>query len=132
QMGWDYEGSRFLDEVKFGRVGANAAKRALQLLGAKKIAPLKGSILLDSSVTSEFLGIFASALSSESVQKGKSMLAGKKGEQVLSPLLNIIDNGLLDGKLGSKPFDGEGVPTRSKTLIEGGVLKGFLYNTYTA
>ncbi|MBF0506694.1 MAG: TldD/PmbA family protein [Nitrospirae bacterium] len=132
QMGWDYEGSRFLDDVKFGRVGANAAKRALQLLGAKKIAPLKGSILLDSSVASEFLGIFASALSSESVQKGKSMLAGKKEEQVLSPLLNIIDNGLLDGKLGSKPFDGEGVPTRSKTLIEGGVLKGFLYNTYTA
>ncbi len=132
QMGWDYEGSRFLDEVKFGRVGANAAKKAVQLLGAKKIASLKGSILLDSSVASEFLGIFASALSSESVQKGKSMLAGKKGEQVLSPLLNVIDNGLIEGKLGSKPFDGEGVPTRSKTLIEGGVLKGFLYNTYTA
>jgi len=132
QTGWDYEGSRFFNEVNFKRVGVNAAKKALQLLGAKKIRPMKGFILLDSSVASEFLGIFASALSSESVQKGKSMLAGKKGEQVLSPLLNITDNGLLDGKPGSKPFDGEGVPARSKVLVEKGVLKGFLYNTYTA
>src|SRR5208337_866748 len=109
QMGYDYEGSRFLDDAAFGRVGSNAAKKALQLLGAKKIAPIKGFILLDSSVAVEFLGILAYALSSESVQKGKSMLAGKKEEQVMSPLLNIIDNGLLAGKLGSKPFDGEGV-----------------------
>ena len=132
QMGYDYEGSRFLDDAAFGRVGSNAAKKALQLLGAKKIAPIKGFILLDSSVAVEFLGILAYALSSESVQKGKSMLAGKKEEQVMSPLLNIIDNGLLAGKLGSKPFDGEGVPTTRKALIEKGVLTGFLYNIYTA
>ncbi len=132
QMGYDYEGSRFLDEAAFGRVGSNAAKMALQLLGAKKIASLKGSILLDSSVAVEFLGVLSFALSSESVQKGKSMLAGKKGEQVISPLLNIIDNGLLAGKLGSKPFDGEGVPTTRKALIEKGVLTGLLYNSYTA
>ena len=132
QMGYDYEGSRFLDDAAFGRVGNNAAKQALQLLGAKKIAPIKGFILLDSSVAVDFLGLLAFALSSESVQKGKSMLAGKKGEQVISPLLNIIDNGLLDGKLGSKPFDGEGVPTTHKALIEKGMLMGYLYNTYTA
>jgi len=132
QMGYDYQGSRFLDESAFGRVGSNAAKNALRLLGAKKIPPVKGFILLDSSVAAEFLGILAFALSSESVQKGKSMLAGKKGEQVMSPLLNIIDNGLLAGKLGSKPFDGEGVPTTHKALIEKGVLMGLLYNCYTA
>ncbi len=132
QMGSDYEGSRFLDDSAFERVGRNAAKKALELLGAKKIAPTKGFIILDSSVAVEFLGILAFALSSESVQKGKSMLSGKKGEQVISPLLNIIDNGLLAGKLGSKPFDGEGVPSTHKALIEKGVLMGYLYNTYTA
>lgn len=132
QMGWDFEGSRFLGDVAFDRVGTNAAKRALQLLGAKRIAPAKGFVILENSVASEFLAVLASALSSESVQKGKSMLAGKKGELVMSPMINIIDNGLLDGKSGSKPFDGEGVPTEFKVLIEGGVLKGFLYNTYTA
>ncbi|MBI3592041.1 MAG: TldD/PmbA family protein [Nitrospirae bacterium] len=132
QMGWDYEGSRFLKDVSFEQVGRNAAKNALRLLGAEKISPLKGFILLDSSIASDFLGVLSSALSSESVQKGKSMLAGKKGEPVASPGLNILDNGLLDGRLGSKPVDDEGVPTSNKTLIEKGILKGFLYNTYTA
>lgn len=132
QMGWDYEGSRVLDEKSFARVGANAAKRALQLLGARKINPAKGFILLDNSVVVEFLGILASSLSSDSVQKGKSMFAGKKGEGVVSPLLSIIDDGLLDGMTGSRPFDGEGVPAQSNVLVDKGVLKGFLYNTYTA
>jgi PmbA protein len=60
------------------------------------------------------------------------MLAGKKGELVVSPRLNIIDSGLLEGRLGSKPVDDEGIPTTHKTLIEKGILTGFLYNTYTA
>lgn len=132
QMGWDYEGSRFLKEVSFEQVGRNAAKRAVQLLGARKITSAKGFVLLDNSIVSEFLGLLSSALSAESVQKKKSMLAGKIGETVLSEKLNIIDNGLLDGRLGSKPVDDEGFPTANKTLIEKGVLKGFLYNTYTA
>ncbi|MFZ5998148.1 MAG: TldD/PmbA family protein [Nitrospirota bacterium] len=132
QMGWDYEGSRFLQDLSFERVGRKGARRALQLLGAKKITPLRGFVLLDNSIASEFLGIFATALSSESVQKKKSMLAGKKGAQVASAGINIIDSGLLAGRLGSKPADDEGVPTSSKVLIERGVLNGYLYNTYTA
>lgn len=132
QMGWDYEGSRFLKDISFQQVGSRAARRAFQLLGAKKITSVKGFILLDNSVASEFLGLFSSALSAESVQKGKSMLAGKIGKSVLSHRLNVIDSGLLDRKLGSKPVDDEGVPTTSKTLIENGILKSFLHNTYTA
>ncbi|MEW6118002.1 MAG: TldD/PmbA family protein [Nitrospirota bacterium] len=132
QMGWDYEGSRFLQDLSFERVGRKGARRALQLLGAKKITPLRGFVLLDNSIASEFLGIFATAISSESVQKKKSMLAGKKGAQVASAGINIIDSGLLAGRLGSKPVDDEGVPTSSKVLIERGVLNGYLYNTYTA
>ena len=131
QMGWDYEGSRFLRDISFEQVGRNAAQRALQLLGARKTSPVKGFVLLDSSVTTEFLGILSSAFSSESVQKKKSMLAGKRGELVLSRKLDVIDTGLLEGRLGSKPVDDEGVPTTHKRLIEKGVLNGFLYNTYT-
>jgi PmbA protein len=132
QLGWDYQGSRFLKDVSFEDVGRNAARRAAQLLGACKINPIKGFVLLDNSVSTEFLGILSSALSSESVQKKKSMLADKKGKQVLSDRLNIIDSGLLDGKLGSKPVDDEGVPTSHKILIGKGILNGYLYNTYTA
>jgi PmbA protein len=60
------------------------------------------------------------------------MLAGKKGELVISQRLNIIDSGLINGKLGSKPVDDEGVATTYKILIDKGVLNGFLYNTYTS
>jgi len=132
QMGWDYQGSRFLNEISFQNVGINAAIRALQLLGAKKITPLKGFVLLSNAVSSEFLGILHAALSAESVQKKKSMFAGKVGETVISNRINIIDSGVLNGKLGSKPFDDEGVPTMHKTLINSGALTGFLHNTYTA
>jgi PmbA protein len=132
QMGWDFEGSRFLKDVSFESVGRNAARRALNLLGARKTMPVKGSILLDNSIIVDFLGILSSALSSESVQKRKSMLAGKKGELVISRRLNIIDSGLINGKLGSKPVDDEGVATTYKILIDKGVLNGFLYNTYTS
>lgn len=132
QQAWEYDGSRFLDRVSFEEIGRNASAKALQLLGARKIRPVRGAVLLDHSVVSEFLGILSSALCADSVQKGKSMLAGKIGEQVTSSRINIIDSGLLDAGLGSRPFDAEGVPASEKYLIEGGVLKGFLHNTYTA
>ncbi len=132
QMGWDYCGSRFLRDINFGEIGGTAALRALQALGAKKISSTKGFVLLDHSVAVDFLGILSSALSSEAVQKNKSMLAGKMGETVISPRLDVLDSALLNGKLGSKPVDDEGVASTQKTLIEKGVLKGYLYNTYTA
>jgi PmbA protein len=132
QMAWEYDGSRFLGDITFSEIGRIAAVRALQLLGARKIKPARGFVLLDPSVTADFLGILSAALSAEAVQKKKSMLAGKIGEPVISPLLNIIDTGLLDGRLGSKPVDAEGVPSSEKVLIERGILKGFLHNTYTA
>ncbi|HSB51853.1 MAG TPA: TldD/PmbA family protein [Dissulfurispiraceae bacterium] len=132
QAGWDYEGSRFLRDVSFERVGKNAARRAISILGAEKTTPARGFVLLDSSVAYEFLSILSASLSAEAVQKGKSMLAQRKGDVVMSPLVNVVDNGLMVGKTGSRPVDAEGVPTTNKTLIERGVLKGFLFNTYCA
>jgi PmbA protein len=92
----------------------------------------KAHIILDNLTATEFMGIFASLLSSENVQKGKSLLSGKLGEKVISNRINIIDNGLLRGKLGSSPVDDEGVLCREKSLIREGILLGYLYNTYTA
>jgi PmbA protein len=131
-MGWDYDGSRFFNEVSFKDVGRVAAERATSLLGAVRISPFKGFVLLDNSVVCDFLAILASALSAESVQKKKSMLAGKLNELVMSRRLNIIDDALLKGKLGSKPSDDEGVETKRKLLIEQGTLQAFMHNTYTA
>ncbi len=132
QMGWDFDSSRFLGDISFEQVGRNAALRASRLLGARKIEGRRADVILDNSVTVDFLGIFASSLSSEAVQKGKSLLAGKIGRKVISEKINLVDSGLLRGRLGSSPVDGEGVPVKEKTAISKGVLRTYLYNTYTA
>jgi PmbA protein len=132
QTGWDFSGSRFLSDVSFEKTGRTAAERSLQLLGARTIAGSRTDVILDNSVTNDFLGIFASSLSSEALQKGKSMLKDKLGKTVISPMINIIDSGLRSGNLGSRPIDDEGVPTSEKILVHEGVLQAYLYNTYTA
>lgn len=132
QTGWDYRGSRFLKDISFEQVGRTAAKAAVRLLGSRKIQGLRTDIILDPTVAVDFLGVFASSLSSEAVQKGKSLLADRLNTEVISPSVTIMDSGLLPGKLGSKPFDDEGVATQSTSLIKDGVLLSYLYNTYTA
>lgn len=132
QMGWDFNGSRLLQDISFEDVGRNAAKRAVQLLGAKRINTVKAPIIIDNSVASEFLGIFASSFSAESVQKGRSLLKDKIGQKVISPKVNLVDSGIIPRRLGTRPFDDEGVITSEKVLIKEGVLQGFLHNTYTA
>lgn len=132
QMGWDADGSRFLKDISLEAVGINAAKRAVQLLGSRKINTTKAPVILDSSVAAEFLGVFASSLSAEAVQKGRSLLMGKVGQKALSSKINLIDSGLMQRRLGTRPFDDEGVATAAKVLIKEGVLQGYLHNTYTA
>ena len=131
-MGWDADGSRFLQDISFEDVGINAARRAVQMLGSKKINTIKAPVVLDNSVAAEFLGVFASSLTAESVQKGRSLLMGKAGQKVLSSKINFIDSGLIPRRLGTRPFDDEGVATSEKILVKEGILQGYLYNTYTA
>jgi PmbA protein len=132
RTGWDFSGSRFLSDVSFEKTGRTAAERSVQLLGAKTIAGSRTNVVLDNSVTIDFLGIFASSLSSEALQKGKSLLKDKLGKKIISPRINIIDSGLLSGNLGSRPVDDEGVTARAKILVHEGLLQAYLYNTYTA
>ena len=132
RTGWDFSGSRHLRDVSFESVGRTAAERAVRLLGARTIAGARIGVILENSVTVDFLGIFAASLSSEALQKGKSLLKDRLGQRVISPGVNIVDSGLRPGKLGSRPADDEGVPVREKTVVQEGVLQTFLYNTYTA
>ena len=132
QMGWDFMGGAFLSDVFFSKTGAGAAENALKLLGSKRTVPMKAPVVLSGAVAAEFLDVFASMLSAESVLKGKSLLRGRVGEGVISKNISIVDDGLLPHGMGSAPFDDEGVITLKKTLIEAGVLKGYMHNTCTA
>ena len=132
QMGFDYSSGRNLDEVDFSSVGAGAARRAIQLMGARHGSTAKVQVLLDPMIASQFLSVLAGMLSADSVQKGRSLLAGKVGERVFHETLTIIDNGLLATSPARRAIDGEGVPISKKVMIGRGVLAGYLYDTRTA
>jgi PmbA protein len=108
--------------------GAEAAQRAVALLGASKPKTTKTTVVLDPFVSASFFGVLSAALTAEAVQKGRSLFAGRLGEQVAGPGVTLTDDGIHPDGLASAPFDGEGVPCRRTTLIADGVLRGFLYN----
>ena len=132
QTGWDFAVSRRLSDINFSSIAAAASKKAIDLLGSRKITSVKVPVILDSSVASDFLGIFSSSLSAEAVQKKRSFLANKIGKNIISPIVNIFDDGLMPWRIGTKPVDDEGVPTSKKIIVSKGTLTGFIHNTYTA
>ena len=132
QTGWDFAVSRRLSDINFSSIAAAASKKAIDLLGSRKITSVKVPVILDSSVASDFLGIFSSSLSAEAVQKKRSFLANKIGKNIISPIVNIFDDGLMPWRIGTKPVDDEGVPTSKKMIVSKGALTGFIHNTYTA
>jgi PmbA protein len=132
QMGWDFGAGRFFRDIPFDDIGRNAAYRSASLLGARRMVGGKTDVILDNSVTVDFLGIFAASLSSEAVQKGRSLLAGRLGRKVISEKVNLTDSGCLSGRSGSSPVDDEGVASGETVVVRCGILENYLYNTYTA
>lgn len=132
QAGSDFDVKRFYRKLMIEEVGRRAAGKALDLLGARHLDSLKAPVILDAEVAGEFLSIMASGFSAESVQKKRSLFIGKLDKEVASPCITVYDDGLLEEGLGSAPADDETVPARKKTVIAGGTLAMYLYNTYTA
>jgi PmbA protein len=132
QAGSDFDVNRFYHKLQIEEVGRRAARKALDLLGARHIDSVRAPVILEAEVAGEFLSIMASGFSSENVQKKKSLFIGRLDKEVVSPLITVIDDGLLDGGLGTAPSDDETVPMKQKPVIEKGRLAMFLYNTYSA
>jgi PmbA protein len=132
QMGWEYSSSRRLNDIDLKAVGEESSRRAIELLGSRKISAVKVPVILSPSVAIDFLEILSASLSADAVQKGRSFLAGKTGKKIVSERLNIIDDGTMAWGSGSSPVDDEGVPSMRNVLVSEGVLQGFIHNTYTA
>ncbi len=132
QMGWDFSSSRRRSDVHLPTIGNQAAARAIELLGSRKISSVRVPVILSPQVAVDFLDILSASLSSEAVQKQRSFLIGKVGQTIISRMVDIIDDGTMAWRSGTKPVDDEGVPTMNKPLISGGSLQGYIYNTYTA
>jgi len=113
-------------------IGAEAAERALALVGARQPASRRCPVVLDAFVAASFIGFIGAMTSADAVQRGRSLFAGREGEEVADPALRLADVGTEPEGPSSAPFDGEGTPTRSTPLIEDGRLLGFLYDSRTA
>jgi PmbA protein len=113
-------------------IGREAARRAIRKLGARKIATREVPIVFESEAAEELLGDFFQAVDGSAVFRRASFLVGKLGETIGAPQLTIIDDGLMRGAIGSRPFDGEGLASRRTVVVENGVLNNYLLNTYTA
>ena len=113
-------------------IGAEAAERALALVGARQPESRRCPVVLDAFVAASFIGFIGAMLSADAVQRGRSLFAGREGDEVADPALRLADDGTDPDGPSSAPFDGEGTPTGRTGLIEEGRLLGFLYDSRTA
>ncbi|MHB1375992.1 MAG: TldD/PmbA family protein [Candidatus Humimicrobiaceae bacterium] len=122
------------DPQKFNleKIAQEAVNKSIVLLGAKKIKSTNSDILLDNFVSSQFLGVIASILTADSVQKGKSLFKDKLGKKIFGENINIFDSGIMKEGFYSKPFDAEGVNKGSTQIFKEGVLQTYLYDCYSA
>jgi PmbA protein len=112
-------------------VGRKAAERALRRLGAVKVETQRAPVIFEPRISRSLLGNLFEAVDGRAIYRKASFLAGKLGEKIADERITIIDDGTIPGLFGSSPFDDEGVPTRRTPVIERGVLKSYLLNTYT-
>ena len=132
QIGYHGEAARRYGEFEPARVGEAAAKRAVEKLGAKPLATQKVPVVLDPWMAMELLRAIGPLFSSDNVLKGRSLFANKIGQRVANEKITIVDDARRPRGLRSAPFDGEGVATTTRTLIDRGVLGGYLTSLKTA
>ena len=113
-------------------VGQVAAQRTLRRLGARKVKTSKVPIVFENTVSGSLIGHIFEAVNGDSVYRGASYLADKLGNKIAGDNVTVIDDGTLPGLFGTSAFDSEGVASRKTVVVENGVLKSYLLNTYTA
>lgn len=121
-----------LDEVKPKEMAAQGVEEALGKLGGKSIPSGTYNTIIYNEAMVQLLETFAGTFSGDAAQKGLSLLKGKEGQMIASPIVTIVDDPLMDGGLASAPFDDEGVATFTKELVFEGKLNTLLHNLKTA
>jgi PmbA protein len=135
--GWWSSARRMGDLESPEAVGKEAARRTVRRLGARRVATQQVPIVFAPEVARSLVGSVVEAVSGDAIWRHASYLAGKLGEQIGAATINIIDDNVMllptgVGGFGSTPFDGEGLPTRRTVVVEGGVLRNYMLNTYAA
>ena len=128
---YEYTSRCHLKDIKEAEeLGKLAAEQTVRKLSPKKIGSEKISLIFDKRIAKGILSIFASAISSSAISRGTSFLKDKINQKIFSDKINILDKPDILKGLGSKSFDTEGVKTNTLKLVEQGVLKHYLVDTY--
>jgi PmbA protein len=132
QTGHGVSVGRRLEDLDVAEAAGDAVDRATRMLGSRPAPSRRLTVLLDPHVTASFLGVIGATLNGGAVLKGRSLFAGRVGEEVASPLLTLVDDPTDTDSLGAAAFDAEGLASRRNALVEAGVLQAFLYDTWSA
>jgi PmbA protein len=112
-------------------IGRIAARRAVRRLGARRVKTAEVPVIFDPEMAATLVRHIAGAASGPALYRRASFLVGKLGERIAAPSVTIVDDGTIPGALGSRPFDGEGLSVRRTVLVDQGVLRSYLLDTYT-
>ncbi|HEX4338027.1 MAG TPA: metallopeptidase TldD-related protein [Polyangiaceae bacterium] len=112
-------------------VGAEAARRTLRQLSPRKVATCEAPVVFDKEAARSIIGTFAGCIVGGSVWRKSTYLLGREGTPVGSALLDITDDPLIVRGPASRPYDGEGLASRRNVVVESGVLKTFLLDSYS-
>ena len=113
-------------------VGRCAAERAIRRLGPQKVVTQRAPIVFEPRIARTLLNHLFDAVSGSAVYRKATFLADKLGQQIAAPGITVVDDATMPRLFGSSPFDDEGVPSRRTVVIENGILRNFLLNTYSA
>lgn len=128
--GWTSSRRRFRDLEPPEEVARKAVERTVRQLHPRKVATRDVPVVFEPEMTGWLLGFLFSCVSGTAVHQRSTFLADRLGETIAAPGVTVVDDALLPGRPGSRPFDAEGVPCRRTTVIGSGVLTSFLTNTY--
>jgi PmbA protein len=113
-------------------IGRTAARRALRRLGGRKVKTVEVPVVFDPDTAASLVRSIAGAASGPALYRRASFLLDRLGKRIAVPAVTIVDDGLIPRALGSRPFDGEGLATRTTTLVGEGVLESYLLDSYSA
>jgi PmbA protein len=131
--GYHWTSSRFLAALAGDEeVGLEAARRTLAKIGSRKIATCEVPVVFSPDAGRGLLGQLAGVISGGAVWRKSSYLAQREGTAVASPLVTVVDDPLVRRGPGSRPFDAEGLATRTNVVLSEGVLRTFLCDVYSA
>ncbi|MDH5386078.1 MAG: TldD/PmbA family protein, partial [Candidatus Aminicenantes bacterium] len=129
---WSSSQRYFKDLEPPEKIAQRAVERTVRQIRPRKIQTQNVSVIFEPPMTSWLLGFLFSCVSGMAVYQKLSFLADKLGEKIGNDNITVYDDGHMPGKLGTRPFDSEGVPTSQNTVIQKGMLKNFLCDTYAA